>query len=112
MRGMGAMDKFVIKGPCRLEGRVAVSGAKNAVLPLMAASMLTGGTCRLENVPDLRDTRTMMELLAGFGVVSSFDGGALTIDASRIASFEAPYELVRTMRASIYAFGPLVARFG
>ncbi len=106
------MDRFVIKGPCRLEGRVAVSGAKNAMLPLMAASMLTGGTCTLENVPDLRDTRTMMELLAGFGVVSTFSGGVLTIDTSRISSFEAPYELVRTMRASIYAFGPLVARFG
>ncbi len=106
------MDRFVIKGPCRLEGRVEVSGAKNAVLPLMAASMLTGGTCTLDNVPDLKDTRTMMELLAGFGVVSSFVVGRLTIDASRIASFEAPYELVRTMRASIYAFGPLVARFG
>ncbi len=106
------MDRFVIKGPCRLEGRVAVSGAKNAMLPLMAASMLTGGTCTLENVPDLRDTRTMMELLAGFGVVSTFSGGVCTIDASRISSFEAPYELVRTMRASIYAFGPLVARFG
>ncbi len=106
------MDRFVVKGPCRLEGRVAVSGAKNAMLPLMAASMLTGGTCTLENVPDLRDTRTMMELLAGFGVVSTFSGGVLTIDTSRISSFEAPYELVRTMRASIYAFGPLVARFG
>ena len=106
------MDRFVIKGPCRLEGRVAVSGAKNAMLPLMAASMLTGGTCTLENVPDLRDTRTMMELLAGFGVVSTFSGGVCTIDASRISSFEASYDLVRTMRASIYAFGPLVARFG
>jgi UDP-N-acetylglucosamine 1-carboxyvinyltransferase len=109
---MGAMDRFVIKGPCRLDGRVAVSGAKNAVLPLMAASMLTGGTCTLENVPDLKDTRTMMDLLAGFGVVSSLSRGVLTIDASRISSFEAPYDLVRTMRASIYAFGPLVARFG
>ncbi len=106
------MDRFVIKGPCRLDGRVAVSGAKNAVLPLMAASMLTGGTCTLENVPDLKDTRTMMDLLAGFGVVSSLSRGVLTIDASRISSFEAPYDLVRTMRASIYAFGPLVARFG
>jgi UDP-N-acetylglucosamine 1-carboxyvinyltransferase len=109
---MGAMDRFVIKGPCRLDGRVAVSGAKNAVLPLMAASMLTGGTCTLENVPDLRDTRTMMDLLAGFGVASSLSRGVLVIDASRISSFEAPYDLVRTMRASIYAFGPLVARFG
>jgi len=106
------MDRFVIKGPCRLDGRVAVSGAKNAVLPLMAASMLTGGTCTLENVPDLRDTRTMMDLLAGFGVASSLSRGVLVIDASRISSFEAPYDLVRTMRASIYAFGPLVARFG
>lgn len=106
------MDSFVIKGPCRLDGRVAVSGAKNAVLPLMAASMLTGGTCTLENVPDLRDTRTMMQLLAGFGASSSLEGGKLEIDASRITSFEASYDLVRTMRASIYAFGPLVARFG
>jgi UDP-N-acetylglucosamine 1-carboxyvinyltransferase len=109
---MGAMDRFVIKGPSRLDGRVEVSGAKNAVLPLMAASMLTGGTCTLENVPDLKDTRTMMALLAGFGVASSLSRGVLVIDASRISSFEAPYDLVRTMRASIYAFGPLVARFG
>jgi UDP-N-acetylglucosamine 1-carboxyvinyltransferase len=106
------VDSFVITGPCRLDGRVAVSGAKNAVLPLMAASMLTGGTCVLENVPDLRDTRTMMQLLERFGVSSVLDGGRLEIDASRITSFEAPYDLVRTMRASIYAFGPLVARFG
>jgi len=109
---MGTMDSFVINGPCRLDGRVTVSGAKNAVLPLMAASMLTGGTCALENVPDLRDTRTMMQLLEGFGVASSLEGSRLVIDASRITSFEASYELVRTMRASIYAFGPLVARFG
>jgi len=106
------MDRFVIKGPCRLEGSVTVSGAKNAVLPLMAASMLTGGRCTLENVPDLRDTRTMMQLLGGFGAVASLENGRLEIDASRIVSFEAPYDLVRTMRASIYAFGPLVARYG
>jgi UDP-N-acetylglucosamine 1-carboxyvinyltransferase len=106
------MDRFVIRGPCRLEGSVEVSGAKNAVLPLMAASMLTGGTCVLENVPDLRDTRTMMQLLAGFGALSWLERGRLEVDASRITSYEAPYDLVRTMRASIYAFGPLVARFG
>ena len=106
------MDSFVINGPCRLEGRVRVSGAKNAVLPLMAASMLSGGVCTLENVPDLRDTHTMMQLLEGFGIPSSLEGGRLVIDTSRITSFEAPYDLVRTMRASIYAFGPLVARFG
>lgn len=106
------MDSFVIKGPCRLEGAVSVSGAKNAVLPLMAASMLTGGTCTLENVPDLRDTRSMMKLLESFGVSSSLENGRLVLDASTITSFETPYDLVRTMRASIYAFGPLVARFG
>jgi UDP-N-acetylglucosamine 1-carboxyvinyltransferase len=106
------VDRFVVTGPCRLEGKVAVSGAKNAVLPLMAASLLTGGTCVLENVPDLRDTRTMMELLGRFGASCAYDEGRLEIDASRITSFEAPYDLVRTMRASIYAFGPLVARFG
>ena len=106
------MDSFVIRGPCRLEGAVSVSGAKNAVLPLMAASLLTGGKCVLENVPDLRDTRTMMELLGRFGVSTGLDGGRLEIDASTITSFEAPYDLVRTMRASIYAFGPLLARYG
>jgi len=106
------MDSFVIKGPCRLEGTVSVSGAKNAVLPLMAASMLTGGTCTLENVPDLRDTRSMMKLLESFGVFSSLEEGRLVLDASMITSFETPYDLVRTMRASIYALGPLVARFG
>jgi len=106
------MDSFLIKGPSRLAGSVTISGAKNAVLPLMAASLLTGGKCTLENVPDLRDTRTMMELLAGFGAPSSLEGGRLAIDAAAVTSFEAPYELVRTMRASIYAFGPLLARFG
>ena len=106
------MDSFVIKGPCRLEGSVPIGGAKNAMLPLMAASLLTSGTCTLENVPDLRDTRTMMQLLGVFGVRTSLEGGRLEIDASRIESYEAPYEIVRTMRASIYAFGPLLARFG
>lgn len=106
------MDSFVIRGPCRLEGKVHVSGAKNAMLPLMAASILTGGTCLLSNVPDLRDTRTMMKLLSILGFTVDLNNGELTVDASRIKSFEAPYELVRTMRASIYALGPLLARYG
>ncbi len=106
------MDSFLVTGPCRLEGTVATSGAKNAMLPLMAAALLTEGTCVLENVPDLRDTRTMMQLLAGLGARTALERGRLEIDASRIDSFEAPYEIVRTMRASIYAFGPLLARFG
>lgn len=106
------MDNFIIQGGRRLEGAVRVSGAKNAVLPLMAASILTGGRCVLENVPDLRDTRTMMKLLDVLGGTISMEGDRATIDTSRIDSFEAPYDLVRTMRASVYALGPLVARYG
>ena len=106
------MDNFIIQGGRRLEGAVRVSGAKNAVLPLMAASILTGGRCVLENVPDLRDTRTMMKLLDVLGGTVSMEGGGIAIDTSRIDGFEAPYDLVRTMRASVYALGPLVARYG
>ena len=106
------MDSFVIRGTCRLEGVARVSGAKNAVLPVMAASILTGGTCTLENVPDLRDTRTMMNLLEVLGCQVSIEDGRATIDTSCIDTHEAPYDLVRTMRASVYALGPLVARFG
>ncbi|MBN2070711.1 MAG: UDP-N-acetylglucosamine 1-carboxyvinyltransferase [Candidatus Krumholzibacteriota bacterium] len=106
------MDSFAIKGPCRLEGSVRISGAKNAMLPLMAATIYTGGKCRLENVPDLRDTRTMIELLKVLGIPAVLKEGVLDVDASSPSGFEAPYDLVRTMRASIYALGPLVARFG
>lgn len=106
------MDSFIIRGPSRLEGSVEISGAKNAMLPLMAASLLTGGTCVLSNVPDLRDTRTMMRLLEVLGVSSSFQGDDLHIDASSVTSFEAPYDLVRTMRASVYSLGPLLSRYG
>jgi UDP-N-acetylglucosamine 1-carboxyvinyltransferase len=106
------VDSFVINGPCRLEGEVRISGAKNAMLPLMAASILTGGVCTLENVPDLRDTRTMLKLLGMLGISSKYENGTLMIDAGEITSFEAPYDLVRTMRASIYVLGPLVGRYG
>jgi UDP-N-acetylglucosamine 1-carboxyvinyltransferase len=106
------MDSFLINGPCRLAGNVPIGGAKNAMLPLMAASLLTNGVCELENVPDLRDTHTMMQLLTGFGAHPELSGGRLTIDAGRITSFEAPYDIMRTMRASIYALGPLLSRFG
>jgi UDP-N-acetylglucosamine 1-carboxyvinyltransferase len=106
------MDSFIIRGPCRLEGNVRISGAKNATLPLMAATLLTGGRCVLDNVPDLRDTRTMMRLLEMLGVSAALDDGVLSVDATEVTSLEAPYDLVRTMRASIYALGPLLARFG
>ncbi|MCK4350701.1 MAG: UDP-N-acetylglucosamine 1-carboxyvinyltransferase, partial [Candidatus Krumholzibacteria bacterium] len=106
------MDSFIIKGPCKLEGTVRVSGAKNSVLPVMAASILTGGVCVIDNVPDLRDTKTMMKLIGVLGGSSGMEGGTATIDAAGIENFEAPYDLVRTMRASIYALGPLLARYG
>ena len=106
------MDSFIIKGPCRLEGNVKISGAKNAMLPLMAATILTGGRCVLDNVPDLRDTKTMMKVLEMLGIPSGLEDGVLSIDATEVTSFEAPYDLVRTMRASIYVLGPLLARFG
>ncbi len=106
------MDSFSIKGPCRLEGSVKISGAKNAMLPLMAATIYTGGKCILENIPNLRDTRTMMKLLEVLGISTELDNGTLSVDASHVNAFEAPYDLVRTMRASIYSLGPLVARFG
>ncbi len=106
------MDSFIIKGPCKLEGAARISGAKNAVLPVMAASILTGGVCVIDNVPDLRDTKTMMKLIGVLGGSAGMEGGIVTIDSSGINSCEAPYDLVRTMRASIYALGPLLARHG
>ncbi|UCG50656.1 MAG: UDP-N-acetylglucosamine 1-carboxyvinyltransferase [Candidatus Latescibacterota bacterium] len=103
------MDKFVINGPCTLRGAVEISGAKNAVLPLMAAALLTRGKSVIENVPNLRDVSTMMRLLGILGAEVEFEKGVITIDTTRLTSFEAPYDLVRTMRASIYVLGPLVA---
>ena len=103
------MDKFVIQGPCRLEGSVEISGAKNAVLPLMAASLLARGRTVIENVPDLRDVGTMVELMRMLGAEVTFEHGIVTIDTVGLSGHEAPYELVRTMRASIYVLAPLVA---
>ncbi len=105
------MDKIVVKGGKRLEGTVPISGAKNAVLPIMAATLLGRGTFRITNVPDLRDVKTMAHLLRIIGAQVEFSDHALTIDTSNCNFFEAPYELVKTMRASIYVLGPLVARF-
>ncbi|MEO8055710.1 MAG: UDP-N-acetylglucosamine 1-carboxyvinyltransferase [Acidobacteriota bacterium] len=107
------MDAFLLKGPVRLEGSVAASGAKNAALPEMAAALLADAPVALDGVPDLADVRTMERLLAGMGVSLSHPAPGRTIlDASRVTSTEAPYDLVRTMRASILVLGPLVARFG
>lgn len=106
------MDALVIQGGRRLSGRVAISGAKNAALPLMAATLLAPGIHRLRNVPDLLDTRTFSRVLEKLGARITFKGDLLTIDSTGVDSVEAPYELVKTMRASIYVLGPLLARLG
>ena len=106
------MDKLRIAGGRRLHGTVSVAGAKNAALPEMAASLLTGDAIRLGNVPRVRDVRTMLRVLEQLGATGSHDERSMSIRVERIASFEAPYELVKTMRASVLVLGPLVARHG
>src|SRR5690348_16977787 len=106
------MDALVIHGGRRLSGRVAISGAKNAALPVMAATLLAPGVHRLRNVPQLLDTRTFASVLEVLGARVTFAGDLCTVDTTQVNSVEAPYELVKTMRASIYVLGPLLARFG
>ncbi|GJG97128.1 UDP-N-acetylglucosamine 1-carboxyvinyltransferase [Cupriavidus pauculus] len=106
------MDKFQIQGNGPLKGEVRVSGAKNAALPILCASLLTADTLALSNVPDLQDTRTMLKLLRQMGVKADMVNGVATLNAADINAPEASYELVKTMRASILVLGPLVARFG
>ena len=102
-----------IEGGVALTGTVPISGAKNAVLPILMASLLTERPCRLKNVPHLKDVTTSIELLAQMGAeVGLGDQWAIEIDTSRVAHHEAPYELVKTMRASVLVLGPLLARFG
>jgi UDP-N-acetylglucosamine 1-carboxyvinyltransferase len=106
------MDKIRIIGGNRLSGRIEISGAKNAALPAMAASLLTADTLHLENVPYVRDVLTTRNLLREMGAEAEVqEDGTATLKASDIQTFEAPYELVKTMRASILALGPLVGRF-
>ncbi|MEY4071407.1 MAG: UDP-N-acetylglucosamine 1-carboxyvinyltransferase [Candidatus Eisenbacteria bacterium] len=106
------MDALVIQGGRRLSGRVAISGAKNAALPVMAATLLAPGVHRLRNVPDLLDTRTFARVLEQLGAKVTFDRDLCTVDSTGVDRVEAPYELVKTMRASIYVLGPLLARLG
>ena len=106
------MDKLVVNGGRELKGRVQISGAKNAVLPIMASSLLVDGVTVIKNVPNLRDTRTFIALLSILGAKCNFENSTLTIDATNINSIEAPYDLVKTMRASFYVMGPLLGRFG
>jgi len=104
------MDKLIIEGGVRLEGEIPISGAKNAALPLMAASLLASGRHQFANVPRLRDIRTMQTLLSHMGARCDQDA-CLSIDASQIHRLEAPYELVKTMRAAVLVLGPLLARY-
>jgi len=107
------VDKLVIQGGHPLKGEIRVSGAKNAALPLMCASLLSDAPLTLSNVPHLRDVTTMMRLLAQIGVVASLDDKAgLELHAATISEPFAPYDLVKTMRASILVLGPLLARCG
>ena len=106
------MDKLKIRGGRRLVGEVRISGAKNAALPILAASLLTAGDLVLHNVPELADVRTMLRLLEGMGVRVERSGSDVTLNASNVTSTVAPYELVKTMRASILTLCPLAARFG
>jgi UDP-N-acetylglucosamine 1-carboxyvinyltransferase len=106
------MDKLAIQGGVPLRGEARVSGAKNAALPLMCAALLSSEPLRLANVPRLRDVRTMMDLLGQMGVGVERDGDAVLLAAARIDRPVAPYELVKTMRASILVLGPLLARGG
>ena len=107
------MDKLQIQGGVPLEGEVRISGAKNAALPILAATLLAEGTVSVGNVPHLQDVTTMIELLGRMGVsVTIDDKMRVEVDAGTIREHVAPYELVRTMRASILVLGPLLARFG
>jgi UDP-N-acetylglucosamine 1-carboxyvinyltransferase len=105
------MQKIVIVGGNRLTGRVEIAGSKNATLPVMAATILAPGTSVITNVPRLRDVITMKQMLETLGAKVSFEQGVLTLDTSGCGPHDAPYELVKTMRASVYVLGPLLARF-
>jgi len=106
------VDRFLIEGPARLTGLVEASGAKNAALPCLAATLLTAEPVALTNLPDVEDVRTMEKLLAHIGVFLSSSPGKANVEAREIGLADAPYELVKTMRASVLVLGPLLARAG
>ncbi|OBL08696.1 UDP-N-acetylglucosamine 1-carboxyvinyltransferase [Acinetobacter baumannii] len=106
------MDKFLITGGVKLEGEVCISGAKNAALPLLAAMILADSPITLTNVPNLKDVNTLVKLIGGLGVTISYENDTVKADTSTLDNQFAPYELVKTMRASILVLGPLLARYG
>jgi UDP-N-acetylglucosamine 1-carboxyvinyltransferase len=106
------MDKIIVEGGYPLTGEVKISGAKNAALPILISSLLTDGTCTLTNVPDLMDIKSTSLLLSHLGATVETREDMIRINAGNLAQFEAPYDLVRKMRASVLVLGPLVARLG
>jgi UDP-N-acetylglucosamine 1-carboxyvinyltransferase len=106
------MDKLLIQGGNRLHGDITISGAKNAALPILCAGLLTSGDVELSNVPHLHDVATILKLLGQTGLKVTQDNDKVTLNGAAIDKLEAPYELVKTMRASILVLGPLLARFG
>ena len=104
------MDKLVIEGGVGLKGEVTVSGAKNSVLPILAATLLTDDACIIKGVPNLRDTNTMLKILRSLGKNAEFDNGIVTVSAAKNTNFVADYKLVSTMRASFCVLGPLVGK--
>jgi UDP-N-acetylglucosamine 1-carboxyvinyltransferase len=106
------MDKLLIRGGKRLSGEITIAGAKNAALPILCAALLTADTVQLRNVPRLQDVATMLKLLLQMGLCVEQDGESVTLNGRAVDKPEAPYEMVKTMRASILVLGPLLARFG
>ena len=106
------MDKLIITGGNRLNGEIPISGAKNAALPILCAGLLTRDSVELSNLPRLRDVNTMLNLLNQMGLQTELSGETVVLNGQGINSYEAPYDLVKTMRASILVLGPLLARFG
>jgi UDP-N-acetylglucosamine 1-carboxyvinyltransferase len=106
------MEQLIIRGGKPLKGEVRISGAKNAALPIITASILAPGVHQITNVPELRDVVTMGRLIGNMGGLTGYREGIMTLDTGRLRTPEAPYELVKTMRAAVLVLGPLVARFG
>ena len=106
------MDRIIVEGGVPLNGEVAISGAKNAALPVISACLLTGGWHSLDNIPHLKDVQTIKEILSNLGVVFEEEGQTLKVNSDNLNSYTAPYKLVKTMRASVLVLGPLLARLG
>ena len=104
------MDKLIIEGGVSLKGEVTVSGAKNAVLPILAATLLTDDACIIKGVPQLRDTATMIKILRSLGKNAELENGAVTVSMQRNTNYVADYKLVSTMRASFCVLGPLLGK--